>query len=93
MTYEKWFDKFKPIMAAPQKEMQTTVDVLYDPDYHWNVDDSFLKAQRVVYVWTLLDDDTIVPGYQSVNRVAYFICRVPWTKADKDLRIEMSIER
>ncbi len=93
MRYEEWFDKFKPIMAAPQKEMQTTADILYDPDYHWNVDDSFLKAQKEKHIWTLLDDDTLVPGYALVNRAACFICRVPWTKANKDLRIEMSIER
>ena len=90
MRYEEWFDKFKPIIAALSEDMQTSADVLYDPDYHWNVDDSFLKKQKSIHVWTLLDDDTITPGIRRVNRAACFICRVPWTKADKDLRIEVT---
>ena len=89
MSYEEWFHKFKPIIAAAD-EMLTTADVIYDPDYHWSVDDNFLAAQNEKHIWTLLDDDTVVPGNRLVNRVACFICRVPWTKANEDLQIKVT---
>ena len=53
---------------------------------------SFVRSQAPETIWTLLSVDgcdTIVSGYHFVNRLGYFICRVP---VERGITIEVPLD-
>jgi transposase len=47
------------------------------------------------YVWTWVQgdmSDIIVPGKQYVNRLAYYVCEVPWTDEDEYVLLSVEVE-
>ncbi len=72
MDYEKWIEKYKPIMTR-----QGSV-VLYETS---GEDIKKIRNTEPEYIWTLVDTDdenlAILPGMHYVNRIAYIITKVP----------------
>lgn len=84
LTYEEWLDTYKPILNTHEnvswvKSFETFGE---DLDKVLEVDPS--------YVWTWVDGGDY-SGYSAgvhyVNRLAYFICEVPWT--DDNLYVDI----
>jgi hypothetical protein len=79
MSDDEWFEKFQPIVN-PTGDSGMSIDGVhymfetYDPDH------AKVLAADPACVWTLLDCDNcevIGDGYHYVNRVGYFITKVP----------------
>lgn len=81
MTYEEWFDKYKPITNIQRKDapfegfmFETFGDEL-----------AAVKDAPMDRVWTLLDfDDSslITNGCLFVNRMGYFITELPYDQCE-----------
>lgn len=90
MTFDDWFEKYKPI-ANPTGESGLTVDDIcymyetYEPELAVVKEWAARSPERV---WTLVDDgegnEYIVDGFHYVNRIGYFITEVP---AEGDIEV------
>ena len=88
MNYEEWLEKYKPIMnpycEAPfeGKMFETSGKEL---DHVHRVLENSKQS-----VWTYMESNGhshIVPGYQHIDRLGYFITEVGWE--DKNLTIAL----
>lgn len=82
MTYieidlETWFDRYQPVANH------------IDPNASWDGDMfetygaevEYVCAQPIENVWTHMDGDNgtyLSSGYWLVNRIGYFVCKVPY---------------
>jgi hypothetical protein len=81
MTFERWLTKYKPIKNP-----------LCDAPYGGLMFETFGEEKEEVRkegrnpftVWTLLDNDVIIPGWHFVNRLGYFVTEVPFTQEEED---------
>jgi len=87
MTFDEWFDTYKPI-PNPTGDSGFSIDGVcylfetYDPDLQRVLE---VNEENPACVWTLVDGDDgeqyLGEGYHYVNRVGYFITEVPYTGA------------
>jgi hypothetical protein len=90
MTYDKWFDTFKPVKnhldpnAAGEGTMFET----------FGAEDTHVRAIAQTdpkKVWTELDVDgrlVIVNGWHYVNRIGYYITEVPYDGPEITVRVD-----
>ena len=88
MTYDAWWDEFEPMpnhLISYESHMFETygeeVEYIYKVDPH--------------FVWTLMDGDDgtayVVEGRHFVNRIAYFVTRLPWKEGESyDIHVDGS---
>lgn len=80
MTFEDWFDKFEPMTNHLVTHVNTTVFETYGEEsaYVYSIDPHF--------VWTEMDGDDggvyIVEGRHFVNRICYYVTRLPWLEGE-----------
>jgi hypothetical protein len=79
LTYDEWYDKYRPIAnpASPVKD-----DIIFET-YGNDVD--FLNKQNPLCIWTDLDGDEcnfIASGAHFVNRICYYITEVPFEEGE-----------
>ena len=41
------------------------------------------------YIWTILDNYTIIPGYHLVNRIGYLITEKPWLTDNIEVNLKI----
>lgn len=77
--FDIWFDKFQPDLteSGELKQYETyeeDLEKILSTDYR--------------YVWTLIEGDSgklyISPGKRLVNRMNYFICKIPHKNNQRD---------
>jgi hypothetical protein len=76
MTYEEWFDTYKPIL---NKVTNYPSDTQYAFETFGDEVD-FVLTHDEKFVWTEVDGDEgvyIINGFHYVNRIQYYICEVP----------------
>ena len=76
MTYDEWFDTYKPIRNQIANDNTYQFET-YPPDI------TFVQSQPDNNIWTELDGDEgvyIVSGFHFVNRIQYYITEKPWTE-------------
>lgn len=86
MTYDQWFDTFKPIKNHIDKtsSFNGCMFETYGPER------DAVKSHAINKIWTFIECDGVMlisPGYHLVNRQGYFVTEVPWT--DVNLEIEL----
>jgi len=87
MTFDEWFDTYKPI-PNPTGDSGFSIDGVcylfetYDPDLQRVLE---VNEENPACVWTLVDGDDgeqyLGDGYHYVNRVGYFLTEAPHTGA------------
>ena len=93
ITYEQWESKYKPVInhldkysppADPSRMFET-----YGEEY------DYVCSQDPKYVWTMVDGDMstlLVPGRSIINRLAYYVCEVPWEDDNEVVVLSLEIE-
>jgi hypothetical protein len=79
LTYDEWFDKYKPI-ANPDSPVEG--DIIFET---YGEDLEFLKKQNPLCIWTDLDGDEanfIGNGGHFVNRICYYVTEVPFEEGE-----------
>jgi hypothetical protein len=89
ITEAEWSEKYKPkenhLAGYPMNHQFET----YGDEWE------FVKSQDPHYVWTWIEGDftsLIVPGIAFVNRLAYYVCEVPWTNEDEVVLVSVEVE-
>ena len=75
MTYEEWYDTYKPRPCNTDNDM-------------WETDDPRMETMLEEHVWTLVEAEGlryICAGFHHVNRLAYFVTNEPWTDASLEI--------
>jgi hypothetical protein len=86
MTWNVWVRKFQPIKNRIDKN--AGIDGFMFETYGQEV--KAVKARAKDFpttVWTLLDNDTIIPGWHFVNRLGYFITEKAYSR-DEELWVK-----
>ena len=95
-TVDKWEEHFKPITnhLNPKAIWQFDGDgtgIMFEPQ---GKELAFVLKQPVERVWTYIDHNgngtSIFPGFHVANRIGYFITKIPRSKDDSDLVIEVT---
>lgn len=67
ISYQEWIDTFKPVMNDDDE----LIDIMGDEKF---------EGMDSAMIWTLVDAEpypVVVSGYAFVNRLAYYLCKVP----------------
>jgi len=92
ITFATWVKKYKPIANGITKYPSGND---YDSFETYGEEVSFVAEQDHHYVWTEVQADMcmlLVPGMSYVNRLSYFVTRVPWTNENETVVVSMEIE-
>jgi hypothetical protein len=86
--WDEWYTKFKPIKNKFSK---------YDEEMFntYGEEVEYIKSLNPQYVWTLVDGDMstlLVAGYAYVNRLAYYVCEVPWESELEYVLVSVEVE-
>ncbi len=73
MTYEKWFDIYRPVI---NKQGNLFVYETFGDDV------KKIRKTDPNYIWTVTDQMGILPGIHYVNRLYYVITKVPHGQED-----------
>ena len=81
MTYDEWFEEYKPIKNPLDSEGSFNGRMFETYGADWEAVGDW--AER--HVWTLIHDDGlhIIPGRRWINRLGYFITKQPWAEEDE----------
>ena len=89
ITEADWIETYKPkenhLAGYPMNHQFET----YGEEWE------FVKAQDPHYVWTFIDGDfkaRRVPGIAFVNRLAHYVCEVPWTNENEVAVVYFDVE-
>tara|TARA_B110000503_G_scaffold111529_1_gene167025 strand:- start:98 stop:511 length:414 start_codon:yes stop_codon:yes gene_type:complete len=88
ISFDAWAEKYKPIKNTITKYPDTSAD--FDQFETYGEELEFVKAHDTRNIWTYLDGDSsslLVQGFSYVNRIAYYICEVPFTEGDPEVVI------
>jgi len=91
LTYEAFFDQFKPVMN-PIHHTKLYDGCLFDTTRE---ELSWVNTHDPLHIWTLLDADgtfCIVSGAAFVNRLGYFVTEIARSDADMQYEIVVSGE-
>lgn len=72
---QDWKNTYKPIPTGNKIKDQILGEYLYL--IHQRESIEIMKQHYVMYIWTLLDDNTLVPGKKFCNAVGFIICENP----------------
>jgi hypothetical protein len=91
MAYEVWLAQYQPI------DNHLYPDAPFDGKMFetFGSEVSFVQSQLKENIWTLCEHDgatVLSPGYWRVNRMGYFLCRVPWEGQPDDIVVEVDPE-
>lgn len=78
MTFEDWYDKYKPIKNHLVQDKERDYFETYDIELGYVLGIADTQPKRV---WTYVDGDGgtyVVDGYHLVNRIYYFITEEPY---------------
>jgi hypothetical protein len=92
ITFDTWIDKYKPIPNGITKHPNGNDFESFET---YGEEANFVAEQDHHYVWTEVQGDfsmLLVPGMSYVNRLSYFVTRVPWTNENETVVISMDIE-
>jgi hypothetical protein len=76
MTYDEWFNHYKPIkneITKYQSDFLTAFET-------YGEELEFVRNHDEKFIWTEVDGDEgvyIISGYHLVNRIQYYVCEVP----------------
>lgn len=83
MTFEEWYEKYKPIKNWLRKDEDTETFETFGVEVGVVLGVNRFNEKQV---WTLIDGDEgmwVTNGYHLVNRVGYFITEIPYEGADE----------
>lgn len=89
MTYQQWQERYKPLKNVVTEDAPFG-GFMYESvgEEHENIYDTNHKK-----VWTLIEEEgklLVVPGYQFVNKVGYFITEESWeTELHNDFEVAL----
>lgn len=83
MTWTVWVNKYKPI-KNPFVGCEAPFNGLMFETFGEEKEEVRKEGRNPYTIWTLLDDDTIIPGWHFVNRLGYFVTEVPFTQEEED---------
>lgn len=92
ISFETWVEKYKPIPNGITKHPNGQEFEAFET---YGEEANFVADQDPHYVWTEVQGDfsmLLVPGMSYVNRLSYFVTRVPWTDENETVLISMDIE-
>jgi len=92
ITFNTWVEKYKPIPNGITKYPSGNDFESFDT---YGEEANFVAEQDHHYVWTEVQGDfttLLVPGMSYVNRLSYFVTRIPWTNENETVFISMDIE-
>lgn len=86
---DQWMDLYEPVKVHDD-ERETVMFETYGDDL------AKIKATPVHNVWTWVDTDdgsVIIEGYHVVDRIGYFVTRVPWVDGlDYEVRVQTDVQ-
>lgn len=92
MTYDEWFDKYKPIVNHIDKNASFDNGeggVMFET---YGEEVEFVKGYDANHIWMYGDGDDggtyIWSGWGFVNRIGYFITERPWLEGT-DVQVEV----
>jgi len=88
MNIDEWMEEYIPIMNHVIDNADGE-EIDYFETYGKELE--FVKEQEAQFVWTLIEENDaqwIIPGFQVVNRVVYYITKKPWKNEDIEVRNE-----
>lgn len=91
MSFETWFDKYKPILNPLHELIQEFNDEDYKINWGTLEENDFLHENKGENkIWTVVKGDRnslyLKSGYHRVNRLYHYICQVPYTE---EIEIEL----
>lgn len=92
MTFDAWHEKYQPITNGITKYPSGND---YDMFETYGAELDFVSATDPHYVWTEVQADMcmlLVPGLAFINRLGYYVTRIPWTNQDEVVVLSMDIE-
>lgn len=86
---EEWQEKYQPIEnhMDPFGSWDGTMFETYGGELE------FVSSQSPNLIWTWIvdgDDSTVVSGFHTVNRMGYFVCKVPFEKVQGGIEVDIS---
>ena len=91
MTYDEWYNFYKPIkneITKYQADFLTAFET-------YGEELEFVRSQPAENIWTEVDGDEgvyIINGYHLVNRIQYYVCEVP-ISTEAYAEVIVSLER
>ncbi len=91
MTFEEWFDKYKPLLNPLNKVKKEQDDEDYQVYWGTLEENDFLNDNKgESRIWTVVEGDRdslyLQSGYHRVNRMYHFVTEVPY---EEEFQIEI----